>query len=108
MEETGCEVICGAPTTPSVKGWVKVEVKAKIFPERYRREPRSRGWGRGEGEEKGKPISNATHYHRKKDSASRLAAVLPLLGVSLTVDSRVAQKLTIDPRRFGLFVCTRM
>ena len=23
MEETGCEVICGAPTTPAVKGQVK-------------------------------------------------------------------------------------
>ena len=23
MEETGCEVICGAPTTPAVKGYVK-------------------------------------------------------------------------------------
>ena len=26
MEETGCEVICGAPTIPTVKGWVKVKV----------------------------------------------------------------------------------
>ena len=25
MEETGCEVICGAPTTPTVKGQVKVK-----------------------------------------------------------------------------------
>ena len=25
MEETGCEVICGAPTIPAVKGWVKGE-----------------------------------------------------------------------------------
>ena len=25
MEETGCEVICGAPTTPMVKGQVKVK-----------------------------------------------------------------------------------
>ena len=25
MKETGCEVICGAPTTPAVKGWVKIE-----------------------------------------------------------------------------------
>ena len=24
MEETGCEVICGAKTTPTVKGQVKV------------------------------------------------------------------------------------
>ena len=24
MEETGCEVICGAQPTPTVKGWVKV------------------------------------------------------------------------------------
>ena len=28
MEETGCEVNCGSPTTPEVKGEVK-EVKAK-------------------------------------------------------------------------------
>ena len=27
MEETGCKVICGAPTTISVKGQVKVKVK---------------------------------------------------------------------------------
>ena len=26
MEETGCEVICCAPTTPAVKGEVKVKV----------------------------------------------------------------------------------
>ena len=26
MEETGCEVICGAPTTPVVKGKVKVKI----------------------------------------------------------------------------------
>ena len=26
MEETGCEVICGAPTIPTAKGWVKVKV----------------------------------------------------------------------------------
>ena len=25
MEETGCEVICGAPTIAAVKGWVKVK-----------------------------------------------------------------------------------
>ena len=25
MEETVCEIICGAPTTPTVKGWVKGE-----------------------------------------------------------------------------------
>ena len=25
MEETGCEVICGAPTTPAVEGQVKVK-----------------------------------------------------------------------------------
>ena len=25
MEETGCEVICGATTTPAVEGWVKVK-----------------------------------------------------------------------------------
>ena len=28
-EETGCEVICTAPTTPAVKGQVKVKVKVK-------------------------------------------------------------------------------
>ena len=28
MEETGCEVICGAPTTPAVMGLVKVQVKS--------------------------------------------------------------------------------
>ena len=27
MEETGCEIICGAPKTPAVKGEVKVKVK---------------------------------------------------------------------------------
>ena len=27
MEETGCEVVCGAPTTPEVEGLVKVKVK---------------------------------------------------------------------------------
>ena len=26
MEETGCEVIWGAPTTIAVKGWVKVKI----------------------------------------------------------------------------------
>ena len=26
MEETGCEVICGAPMTPAVKRYVKVKV----------------------------------------------------------------------------------
>ena len=26
MEETGCEIICGAPKTLKVKGWVKVKV----------------------------------------------------------------------------------
>ena len=25
MEETGCEVICGAPTNPAVKGYVKAK-----------------------------------------------------------------------------------
>ena len=25
MEETGCEVNCGATTTPAVKGWVKMK-----------------------------------------------------------------------------------
>ena len=29
MEETGCEVICGAPTTLAVKGQVKMKVKVK-------------------------------------------------------------------------------
>ena len=29
MEETGCEVICRAPTTPAAKGWLKVKVKVK-------------------------------------------------------------------------------
>ena len=28
IEETGCEVICGAPTTPAVMGLVKVQVKS--------------------------------------------------------------------------------
>ena len=27
MAETGCEVICGAPTTPADKGQVKVKVR---------------------------------------------------------------------------------
>ena len=27
MEETGCEVICDAPTTPAVSRWVKMKVK---------------------------------------------------------------------------------
>ena len=27
LEETGCEVVCGASTTPTVKGSVKVKVK---------------------------------------------------------------------------------
>ena len=27
MEETGCEIICGAPTPPAVKGQVKVKAK---------------------------------------------------------------------------------
>ena len=27
MEETGCDIICDAPTTPVVKGRVKVKVK---------------------------------------------------------------------------------
>ena len=30
MEETGCEVICGAPTTLAVKGQVKMKVKMKV------------------------------------------------------------------------------
>ena len=25
LEEAGCDVICGAPTTPAVKGWLKVK-----------------------------------------------------------------------------------
>ena len=29
MEETGCEVICGAPTTLAVKEWVKMKVQMK-------------------------------------------------------------------------------
>ena len=29
MEETGCEVICGAPTTPTVKAEVKKKKKKK-------------------------------------------------------------------------------
>ena len=29
MKETGCEVICGAPTTPAVKGQVKVKTKSQ-------------------------------------------------------------------------------
>ena len=32
MEETGCEVICGAPMTPTVKGRVKVKVMVKLLP----------------------------------------------------------------------------
>ena len=36
MEETGCEVICGAQTTPAVKGYVKVkgeldELAVRVF-----------------------------------------------------------------------------
>ena len=26
MEQTGCEIVCGAPTTLAVKGYVKVKV----------------------------------------------------------------------------------
>ena len=29
MEETSCEVICGSPTTPTVKGCVKVKVEGE-------------------------------------------------------------------------------
>ena len=32
MQETGCEVICCAPTTPMVKGWAKMKVKANKRP----------------------------------------------------------------------------
>ena len=32
MEESGCEVICGAPTTIAVKGWVKVKVDGNYLP----------------------------------------------------------------------------
>ena len=33
MEETGCEVICGAPTTPTVLGWVKVKhLSSQVMP----------------------------------------------------------------------------
>ena len=35
MEETGCEVIFGAPMTPVVKGWMKM--KNSTIPELYRR-----------------------------------------------------------------------
>ena len=31
MEETGCEVICGAPKTFAVKGWEKMKVKEQIL-----------------------------------------------------------------------------
>ena len=31
MEETGCKIICGAPTTLAVKGYVKVEVKHAVL-----------------------------------------------------------------------------
>ena len=31
MEEAGCEVICGAPTTPEVKGKVKVKVEGSLL-----------------------------------------------------------------------------
>ena len=31
MAETGCDVICGAPTNPMVKGYVKVKVKQFFF-----------------------------------------------------------------------------
>ena len=31
MEDTVCEVICGAPTTPAVKESVKVKAKAKAY-----------------------------------------------------------------------------
>ena len=29
MEETGCEVICGGPTTPAIKGQMQVKIKKK-------------------------------------------------------------------------------
>ena len=29
MEESACDVMCGAPTTPAVKGWVKMKVNCK-------------------------------------------------------------------------------
>ena len=32
LEETGCEVICGAQMTPTVKGQVKVKVMVKLLP----------------------------------------------------------------------------
>ena len=31
MEENGCEVICGAPVTPAVKGQVKVKVVEALY-----------------------------------------------------------------------------
>ena len=31
MEGTGCEVICGAPVTPAVKGQVKVKVVEALY-----------------------------------------------------------------------------
>ena len=31
MEEIACKIICGAPTTTAVKGWVKVEVNYSGF-----------------------------------------------------------------------------
>ena len=30
MEEIGCDVVCGAPTTSAVKGWVKMEGQQAI------------------------------------------------------------------------------
>ena len=31
MEETGCEIICGAPTTLMVKGWMMMKMNATGF-----------------------------------------------------------------------------
>ena len=59
MEETGCEVICCAPTTPAVKGEVKVWCP---------NDPRGQGRGEGEGDspERLRPFNlwRSVVYHR--------------------------------------------
>ena len=54
MEETGCEVICGAPTTPAVKGLMKIP---------------------GDGGQRSR-VCPTLYYHRLSDSALKKGCVV--------------------------------